>query len=324
MIKRGRTFYSRRGFTIVELLIVVVVIAILAAITVVAFTGIQNRAKESASSNETAQVAKKLATYYSVNGELYPGALTDPALSLSDANLVPSPYEYTVSSDQKEFCVTVTKSGVSFFASSSQITPKRGSCAGHVLDGTQTIVNRFMNPQFDGPGAPVNQTGVTTAIASFNSSQMARATTTSAAAVSMRLQPLANRWSIGPGQQTYASVLACNGAASARSLSATIRFYDTNSTTALGTQLSTVASTSEVVPAGGCVTLTMSGVAPASTQSAGVNVNRDTATTPAVGDVYYADNVFFSAQPAAFADGSTPGWFWQGEANNSISYGIPL
>ena len=35
------------GFTIVELLIVIVVIAILAAITIVAYTGIQDRAKES-------------------------------------------------------------------------------------------------------------------------------------------------------------------------------------------------------------------------------------------------------------------------------------
>lgn len=38
---------QRSGFTIVELLIVVVVIAILAAITVVAYTGIQNRTYDS-------------------------------------------------------------------------------------------------------------------------------------------------------------------------------------------------------------------------------------------------------------------------------------
>lgn len=37
-----------RGFTIVELLIVIVVIAILAAISVVAYNGIQHRAKVSA------------------------------------------------------------------------------------------------------------------------------------------------------------------------------------------------------------------------------------------------------------------------------------
>lgn len=36
------------GFTIVELLIVIVVIAVLAAISVVAYAGIQNRARDSA------------------------------------------------------------------------------------------------------------------------------------------------------------------------------------------------------------------------------------------------------------------------------------
>ena len=38
----------KSGFTIVELLIVVVVIAILATITIVAYNGIQNQAKDSA------------------------------------------------------------------------------------------------------------------------------------------------------------------------------------------------------------------------------------------------------------------------------------
>lgn len=48
------------GFTIVELLIVVVVIAILAAITVVAYTNFQNRAYDSAVQSDLAAIAKKL------------------------------------------------------------------------------------------------------------------------------------------------------------------------------------------------------------------------------------------------------------------------
>ena len=52
---RGRT---QPGFTIVELLIVVVVIAILAAITVVAYTGISAQARESAAKAEVSQNAK--------------------------------------------------------------------------------------------------------------------------------------------------------------------------------------------------------------------------------------------------------------------------
>jgi len=53
-------FKQQNGFTIVELLIVVVVIAILAAITIVSYNGIQNRAKDSAITQELSQNAKKI------------------------------------------------------------------------------------------------------------------------------------------------------------------------------------------------------------------------------------------------------------------------
>ncbi len=51
---------NRRGFTIVELLIVIVVIAILAAITIVAYNGIQARARDATMRNGAAEVAKAL------------------------------------------------------------------------------------------------------------------------------------------------------------------------------------------------------------------------------------------------------------------------
>lgn len=52
-----------RGFTIVELLIVVVIIAILAAITIVAYNGIQARAKTSSAQSAANTVAKKAELY---------------------------------------------------------------------------------------------------------------------------------------------------------------------------------------------------------------------------------------------------------------------
>ena len=65
-----------RGFTIVELLIVIVVIAILAAITIVAFNGIQSRAADSSAQQDLATFHKKVALFHADNG-FYPRDATD-------------------------------------------------------------------------------------------------------------------------------------------------------------------------------------------------------------------------------------------------------
>jgi len=51
---------STSGFTIVELLIVIVVIGILAAITIVAYNGVQNRASDTSVQSDMRNIAKQL------------------------------------------------------------------------------------------------------------------------------------------------------------------------------------------------------------------------------------------------------------------------
>lgn len=51
---------KQKGFTIVELLIVVVVIAILAAITITAYNGIQERARNAKISNDISEIVKAI------------------------------------------------------------------------------------------------------------------------------------------------------------------------------------------------------------------------------------------------------------------------
>ncbi len=71
----------QKGFTIVELLIVIVVIGILAAITIVAFNGVQNRGKASAAQSAAVALDKKVESYNAVNG-FYPtttGTITGTA-----------------------------------------------------------------------------------------------------------------------------------------------------------------------------------------------------------------------------------------------------
>lgn len=57
-MKRFKTLQQNRGFTIVELLIVIVVIAILATITIVSYNSIANRANDSARKSDASLITK--------------------------------------------------------------------------------------------------------------------------------------------------------------------------------------------------------------------------------------------------------------------------
>jgi prepilin-type N-terminal cleavage/methylation domain-containing protein len=79
------TYFRRSGFTIVELLIVIVIISVLAAISIVAYNGIQNRGKTTSAQSSATAIIKKVELYNTHNGH-YPvtfaaltaAATTDP------------------------------------------------------------------------------------------------------------------------------------------------------------------------------------------------------------------------------------------------------
>lgn len=68
--------YKSNGFTIVELLIVIVVIAILASISIVSYNGIQNRAKATAATSTAKNVLVKAEMANTFKGA-YPASITD-------------------------------------------------------------------------------------------------------------------------------------------------------------------------------------------------------------------------------------------------------
>jgi prepilin-type N-terminal cleavage/methylation domain-containing protein len=71
-----KSIKTKTGFTIVELLIVIAVVAILAAISAVAYTGVQKRAEASARQAEMSAIKTKLEEF-NVTHESFPGSIND-------------------------------------------------------------------------------------------------------------------------------------------------------------------------------------------------------------------------------------------------------
>ncbi|HEX6461841.1 MAG TPA: prepilin-type N-terminal cleavage/methylation domain-containing protein [Candidatus Saccharimonadales bacterium] len=71
-----------RGFTLVELLIVIVIIGILAALVMVAYGGMQQRARDSLRQNDIKTIARALELYYSDNSR-YPGGSGSTTINAS-------------------------------------------------------------------------------------------------------------------------------------------------------------------------------------------------------------------------------------------------
>jgi prepilin-type N-terminal cleavage/methylation domain-containing protein len=78
----------QRGFTLVELIIVVVVIAILAAIVVLAYQGVRNRALDTAMEQDDESAYKLMANSYAINGYYDFNSLNSPALKLAGGDVM--------------------------------------------------------------------------------------------------------------------------------------------------------------------------------------------------------------------------------------------
>ncbi len=79
----------KKGFTIIELLIVIVVIGILAGIVTVTYNGIQDRAKTTAASTAAKEVADKAKVFYAEQS-IYPTRAQLKAAQNADGDAVPT------------------------------------------------------------------------------------------------------------------------------------------------------------------------------------------------------------------------------------------
>jgi len=133
------------GFTIVELLIVIVVIGILAAITIVSFNGVQNRANDTAVQSDITAVGKKMSLFY-VENNRYPTNVTElDSLQLRASRAAYNTsrslnFSYCVNSDRSGYAIGgISKSGRQYYVSS--VTSMREYSSTLLNDGNREDIS---------------------------------------------------------------------------------------------------------------------------------------------------------------------------------------
>jgi general secretion pathway protein G len=143
---KATTWRKSDGFTIVELLVVIVVIGILAAITIISYTGVSSRANVSTLQSDLDNASKQL-KLYNVSYSAYPNLDLNncPSTPVVDNNYCLKTsggsylYQTDDSTNPSTFCITETKNGTSYFINQNT-QPTAGSCS---------VTNLDTNPGFE-------------------------------------------------------------------------------------------------------------------------------------------------------------------------------
>jgi len=172
----GKNKHVQARFTIVELLIVVIVIAILAAITIVAYNGIRDRASDSAAKTELSQAGTKLAANKVLNGGVY---AQDWTAAQSAGVTFSSDTTVNYYSNGSSYCLQTQKNAKNYFISSDDTTPRTGSCTNDGIvswmpmnGSANDSVATSSSVSVTGASLTVGQNGLSNGAYLFNSSSL--------------------------------------------------------------------------------------------------------------------------------------------------------
>ena len=306
--------YKQPGFTIVELLIVIVVIGILAAITIVAFNGVQTRARAAQAQVDANSVGKLLAIA-NVNNGSFPNDLSTvnngQPVSIADG----TSYSYHPGSGNSSYCVTVTNSTTSYRVTDTAV-PVAGGCPGDGVGGVAAVTNLSLNPSAENNvSGMLSNTGSPTVT---QSNTQAKIGTYSFALTSTVVSPDDAGFFqsfVQPGSYTLSYYYFTP-------VSRSVYFDECNVASGVCTLqggLQTVAANTwtRIVAT---FTITGTGTQTLSIYLHGTNGPNST------GNTVYMDGFMLTAGTSTYnyADGNSPSWIWNGAANTSTSTGPPL
>ena len=304
------------GFTIVELLIVIVVVGILAAITIVSYTAVTQNAKVKSMEGDLQTAITDLNKFRSEEGR-YPDDLAALQLTPSDG----VSYQYTYDSTNDAYCITASISSASIYAQSGSRKVEDGGCPGHGVNGAGPITNLVINPNavstagFSSSGA----TGSNAIIASGGYQDSSFIRRTFSAAGSNGLYFGTNVTNLG-GIEAGKTYTASAWVRTSKPVSIRVGIQWKPAT---GSTISTMYGPTITTTANEWVRISAPAkVAPDGAERATLIFYA--LSSPWVsGDQQDVDAVMMTegSELYTFADGSSPKWLWQGTANASRSYG---
>jgi len=286
---------KQKGFTIVELLIVIVVIGILAAITIIAFSGVQSRANISVLQSDLQNTAKKLQAD-NVTLSSYPDTLeaSNGGQGISVSNGTTLAYTRFDSG----FCLSGYR-GSATYRITHTTAPTAGSCS---------ITNLVDNPSVESNTTSWSSHSAISSVRELVGGEWVyKSTRTSTGATAVYINN-ANPIAVTSGTSYTGSAYVTTSV----STEIIVRFRVGSSTVNTGN------ATTVTVPANTPTRISVTSTVTSPTVHLIVY-----STSGAVGDVITTDKAMVTQGSSlyTYADGTSPNWTWIGTPNNSVSTG---